>query len=59
MQKQAQLASVSSDFIDAFADFSDNLDQHQRDKLKKMILHHRARKHCEYGCNRPTIPEQE
>jgi hypothetical protein len=51
MQKQAQLASVSSDFIDAFADFSDNLDQHQRDKLQAMILKHKQHRHCGFNCN--------
>jgi uncharacterized membrane protein len=51
MQKQAQLASISSDFIDAFADFSDNLNQHQRDKLQAMILHHKTHRHCGFGCD--------
>ena len=55
MQKQAQLASISSDFIDAFADFSDNLEQHQRDKLQSMILRHKAHRHCGFGCN--TAPK--
>ncbi|MCM8856280.1 MAG: hypothetical protein LC541_13335 [Candidatus Thiodiazotropha sp.] len=50
MQKQAQLASVSNDLIDAFAEFSDNLDQSQRDKLQSMIKHHRDHRHCQYGC---------
>lgn len=50
MQKQAQLASVSNDLIDAFAQFSDNLDQSQRDKLQSMIKHHRDHRHCRYGC---------
>ncbi|MCG7902645.1 MAG: hypothetical protein JAY60_09525 [Candidatus Thiodiazotropha weberae] len=59
MQKQAQLASISSDFIDAFADFSDNLEQHQRDKLQSMILHHKAHRHCGPGCNSPTKLNQE
>ncbi|MES9971586.1 MAG: periplasmic heavy metal sensor [Candidatus Thiodiazotropha sp.] len=50
MQKQAQLASLSSDVIDAFADFSDNLNQGQRDKLQSMIRHHRERRHCKFAC---------
>ncbi|MCG7989344.1 MAG: hypothetical protein JAZ20_03180 [Candidatus Thiodiazotropha weberae] len=59
MQKQAQLASISSDFIDAFADFSDNLEQHQRDKLQTMILHHKAHRHCGPGCDTPANSKQE
>ncbi|MCG7928217.1 MAG: Spy/CpxP family protein refolding chaperone [Candidatus Thiodiazotropha taylori] len=59
MQKQAQLASISSDFIDAFADFSDNLDQHQRNKLQTMILHHKAHRHCAADCNTSAKPDQE
>ncbi|MBW9266961.1 MAG: periplasmic heavy metal sensor [Candidatus Thiodiazotropha sp. (ex. Lucinisca nassula)] len=50
MQKQAQLASLSSDVIDAFADFSNNLNQSQRDKLQSMIMHHRERRHCKFAC---------
>jgi Spy/CpxP family protein refolding chaperone len=51
MQKQAQLASVSSDFINAFANFSDNLEQKQRDKLQEMILNHRKHRYCGFNCN--------
>ncbi|MEW7972312.1 MAG: periplasmic heavy metal sensor [Candidatus Thiodiazotropha endolucinida] len=50
MQKQAQLASLSSDVIDAFADFSNNLNQSQRDKLQSMIMHHREHRHCKFAC---------
>jgi Spy/CpxP family protein refolding chaperone len=50
MQKQAQLASLSTDMIDAFADFSDNLDQNQRDKLQSMIERHREHRHCRFAC---------
>ena len=50
MQKQAQLASLSSDIIDAFAEFSNNLDQNQRDKLQSMIRHHREYRHCGFAC---------
>ncbi|MES9990956.1 MAG: periplasmic heavy metal sensor [Candidatus Thiodiazotropha sp.] len=50
MQKQAQLASLSTDIIDAFAEFSDNLDQTQRDKLQSMIKHHREHRHCRFAC---------
>ena len=50
MQKQAQLASLSSDVIDAFADFSNNLNQVQRDKLQSMIRHHREHRHCKFAC---------
>ena len=59
MQKQAQLASVSSDLIEAFADFSDNLEQHQRDKLQAMILKHRQHRHCGFDCNRNDAMTQE
>jgi Spy/CpxP family protein refolding chaperone len=48
MQKQAQLASLSADVIDAFADFSDNLNQNQRQKLQSMIRHHREHRHCKH-----------
>lgn len=51
MQKQAQLASLSSDVIDAFADFSNNLNQGQRDKLQSMIRHHREHRHCMSACD--------
>ncbi|MEW8101385.1 MAG: periplasmic heavy metal sensor [Candidatus Thiodiazotropha endolucinida] len=50
MQKQAQLASLSSDVIDAFADFSNNLNQSQRDKLQSMIMYHREHRHCKFAC---------
>ncbi|MET0069616.1 MAG: periplasmic heavy metal sensor [Candidatus Thiodiazotropha sp.] len=50
MQKQAQLASLSTEVIDAFAEFSDNLDQTQRDKLQSMIRHHREHRHCRFAC---------
>ncbi|MEW8279534.1 MAG: periplasmic heavy metal sensor [Candidatus Thiodiazotropha sp.] len=50
MQKQAQLASLSTEIIDAFAEFSDNLDQIQRDKLQSMIRHHREHRHCRFAC---------
>ncbi|MEW8028233.1 MAG: periplasmic heavy metal sensor [Candidatus Thiodiazotropha sp.] len=50
MQKQAQLASLSSDVIDAFADFSNNLNQDQRDKLQSMIMHHREHRQCKFAC---------
>jgi Spy/CpxP family protein refolding chaperone len=50
MQKQAQLASLSTDVIDAFAEFSDNLNQSQRDKLQSMIAHHREHRHCRFAC---------
>jgi Spy/CpxP family protein refolding chaperone len=50
MQKQAQLASLSTDMIDAFADFSDNLNQNQRDKLQSMIERHREHRHCRFAC---------
>ncbi|MGD8913419.1 MAG: periplasmic heavy metal sensor [Candidatus Thiodiazotropha sp.] len=50
MQKQAQLASLSTDVIDAFADFSDNLNQNQREKLQSMIRRHREHRHCRFAC---------
>lgn len=50
LQKQAQLASLSSDIIDAFAEFSNVLDQNQRDKLQSMIKHHREHRHCGFAC---------
>jgi hypothetical protein len=50
LQKQAQLASLSTDVIDAFADFSNNLNQSQRDKLQSMIKHHREHRHCKFAC---------
>jgi Spy/CpxP family protein refolding chaperone len=50
MQKQAQLASLSSDIIDAFAEFSNNLDPGQRDKLQSMIRRHREHSHCGFAC---------
>ena len=59
MQKQAQLASVSSDLIEAFADFSDNLEQHQRDKLQAMILKHRQHRHCGFNCGNNSAATQE
>jgi hypothetical protein len=59
MQKQAQLASVSSDLIEAFADFSDNLEQHQRDKLQAMILKHRQHRHCGFACSSANATTQE
>ncbi|MES9830981.1 MAG: hypothetical protein ABW139_01945 [Candidatus Thiodiazotropha sp. DIVDIV] len=59
MQKQAQLASVSSDLIEAFADFSDNLEQHQRDKLQTMINKHRQHRHCGFDCNSLKAETQE
>lgn len=59
MQKQAQLASVSSDLIEAFADFSDNLEQHQRDKLQAMINKHRQHRHCGFDCKRLDTETQE
>jgi uncharacterized membrane protein len=50
MQKQAQLASLSTDVIDAFAKFSDNLNQSQRDKLQSMIRHHHEHRLCRFAC---------
>ncbi len=50
LQKQAQLASLSSDIIDAFAEFSNNLDQSQRDKLQSMIMHQHQYRHCGFAC---------
>ncbi|MCU7922418.1 MAG: periplasmic heavy metal sensor [Candidatus Thiodiazotropha sp. (ex Dulcina madagascariensis)] len=50
MRKQAQLASVSNELIDAFADFSDNLNQSQRNELQSMISHHREHRHCKFAC---------
>ncbi|MBT2972241.1 MAG: periplasmic heavy metal sensor [Candidatus Thiodiazotropha sp. (ex Ctena orbiculata)] len=59
MQKQAQLASLSTDIIDAFAEFSDNLDQSQRDKLQSMIKHHREHRHCRFACGDSEQATQE
>ncbi|MEW8505408.1 MAG: periplasmic heavy metal sensor [Candidatus Thiodiazotropha sp.] len=59
LQKQAQLASLSTDIIDAFADFSDNLDQSQRDKLQSMIRHHREHRHCRFACGDEEAVTQE
>jgi Spy/CpxP family protein refolding chaperone len=48
-QKQDQLARLSTDLIDAFADFSDNLNQNQRDKLQSMITHLREHRYCRFA----------
>lgn len=54
MQKQAQMASLSTDIIDAFAEFSDNLNPSQREKLQSMISHHREHRHCRFPCGEKT-----
>ncbi|MEW7986921.1 MAG: periplasmic heavy metal sensor [Candidatus Thiodiazotropha sp.] len=59
MQKQAQLASLSSGVIDAFADFSNNLNQSQRDKLQSMIKRHREHRHCKFACGDSKQSTQE
>ncbi|MCU7906796.1 MAG: periplasmic heavy metal sensor [Candidatus Thiodiazotropha sp. (ex Epidulcina cf. delphinae)] len=50
MRKQAQLASVSDELINAFADFSDSLEQNQRNELQSMISRHREHRHCRFAC---------
>ncbi|MCU7845706.1 MAG: periplasmic heavy metal sensor [Candidatus Thiodiazotropha sp. (ex Monitilora ramsayi)] len=44
-EKQTQLASAADQLIDHFADFSDNLNEDQRNKLQEMIQHHRSHRH--------------
>ena len=48
-----------SDLIEAFADFSDNLEQHQRDKLQVLINMHRQHRSCEFNCDRDLVEIQQ
>jgi Spy/CpxP family protein refolding chaperone len=59
MQKQTQFTNLSNDLLEAFADFSDNLEPHQRDKLQAMLLKHHNRRHCGLGCKGSNVATQE
>ncbi|MDJ0806777.1 MAG: Spy/CpxP family protein refolding chaperone [Gammaproteobacteria bacterium] len=56
--KHNWMAAAGPQLIDAFADFSDSLNQDQRSKLQAMITQHRNR-HAKPCCEAATSPEQE
>lgn len=52
-EKQTRLASAADRLVDAFADFSDTLNDRQRSRLQEMIRRHRDRRHCHFACGDP------
>jgi len=57
--KQTRLASAAEQLVEAFADFSDSLNDTQRGKLQEMIRRHRDSGHCRFACNRPETAIQQ
>jgi hypothetical protein len=57
--KHSWIAAAGPQMIDAFANFSDSLNEDQRGKLQSMIKHHREHRHSRYCCDSTSPVVQE